>query len=272
MPFADYADFDECVAKNGDKDDPAAYCATIERKTKGLSVCEAHEFAGCQDESCRPPPAGGTGGSKPSAPRMKRTGSNTTGDLAETRSRFGQGRRLKRSSEVVKVAAEVKSAAVDNFVEEDFIDDERVGHRDINAHLRGQEIDVPEDAVQAEVEALTSLIDKAPRVSEDVIAYRGIGFRMDGIEPGALITDRGFMSVSVMPSIADEFAEMGPDMNGDIIEIMVPMGTKGVVGVREESEIIIQRGSSLRVIEVVEAVPSKRFATHRTIKAVLEQT
>ncbi len=35
MPFAGYADFDECVRKNQDKKDPEAYCATIKRKVEG---------------------------------------------------------------------------------------------------------------------------------------------------------------------------------------------------------------------------------------------
>jgi hypothetical protein len=34
MPFAQYADFDDCVAKNSDRDDPAAYCASIQRKVE----------------------------------------------------------------------------------------------------------------------------------------------------------------------------------------------------------------------------------------------
>ena len=33
-PFGEYRDFKDCVAKNQDKDDPEAYCATIERKIK----------------------------------------------------------------------------------------------------------------------------------------------------------------------------------------------------------------------------------------------
>lgn len=35
MPFADYDDFDDCVEENGDKGDPEAYCAAIERSVKG---------------------------------------------------------------------------------------------------------------------------------------------------------------------------------------------------------------------------------------------
>lgn len=34
MPFAGYKDFDECVSKNGDKEDPAAYCAAIQQKAE----------------------------------------------------------------------------------------------------------------------------------------------------------------------------------------------------------------------------------------------
>ena len=38
MPFADYTDFDDCVSKNQDKDDPDAYCATIQRNVEGKSI------------------------------------------------------------------------------------------------------------------------------------------------------------------------------------------------------------------------------------------
>ena len=33
VPFADYSDFDDCVSKNQDKDDPEAYCADVKGKT-----------------------------------------------------------------------------------------------------------------------------------------------------------------------------------------------------------------------------------------------
>lgn len=35
MPFGPYDDFDDCVAANQDKDDPAAYCAAIKRAVEG---------------------------------------------------------------------------------------------------------------------------------------------------------------------------------------------------------------------------------------------
>jgi hypothetical protein len=38
MPFGPYRDFKDCVAKNSDKDDPEAYCSTIEREILGPST------------------------------------------------------------------------------------------------------------------------------------------------------------------------------------------------------------------------------------------
>ena len=34
MPFAGYRNFSDCVARNKDKADPKAYCATIMRKVE----------------------------------------------------------------------------------------------------------------------------------------------------------------------------------------------------------------------------------------------
>lgn len=38
MPFGPYADFDDCVAKNGDKENPGAYCAAVEAVAKGAAM------------------------------------------------------------------------------------------------------------------------------------------------------------------------------------------------------------------------------------------
>jgi len=35
MPFASYKNFADCVAKNKNKNNPKAYCATIMRKVEG---------------------------------------------------------------------------------------------------------------------------------------------------------------------------------------------------------------------------------------------
>ncbi len=38
MPFGDYKDFNDCVSKNQDKNNPKAYCADIKRKIEGESL------------------------------------------------------------------------------------------------------------------------------------------------------------------------------------------------------------------------------------------
>lgn len=38
LPFADYADFADCVAENQDASDPEAYCAEIQRSVEGKSA------------------------------------------------------------------------------------------------------------------------------------------------------------------------------------------------------------------------------------------
>ena len=37
MPFGEYESFEDCVAKNSDKEDPEAYCATIKRDLEGAA-------------------------------------------------------------------------------------------------------------------------------------------------------------------------------------------------------------------------------------------
>ena len=34
MPFADYTDWDDCISKNKDKDNPEAYCGYIKNKVE----------------------------------------------------------------------------------------------------------------------------------------------------------------------------------------------------------------------------------------------
>lgn len=49
MPFAGYADFDDCVRKNRDKRNPEAYCAAIERAAKNADEADA-EFTDAATE------------------------------------------------------------------------------------------------------------------------------------------------------------------------------------------------------------------------------
>ena len=46
MPFADYDDFDDCVAQNQDKDDPEAYCGKIKADTEMATVTRINREVG----------------------------------------------------------------------------------------------------------------------------------------------------------------------------------------------------------------------------------
>jgi hypothetical protein len=45
MPFGEYESFEDCVAKNSDKADPEAYCATIKRQIEGASIQQPQQYA-----------------------------------------------------------------------------------------------------------------------------------------------------------------------------------------------------------------------------------
>lgn len=52
MPFAGYADFDACVRANSDKDDPNAYCATIQQQVEGKNMeTKSLECPNCREHN-----------------------------------------------------------------------------------------------------------------------------------------------------------------------------------------------------------------------------
>lgn len=53
MPFGPYEDFDDCVAQNSDKDDPAAYCAAIQREIEGATERASFEVVDDMDPAPR---------------------------------------------------------------------------------------------------------------------------------------------------------------------------------------------------------------------------
>ena len=42
MPFGPYADMSDCMSKNKDKSDPAAYCAVIKKKAENEAYAKKH--------------------------------------------------------------------------------------------------------------------------------------------------------------------------------------------------------------------------------------
>jgi hypothetical protein len=129
----------------------------------------------------------------------------------------------------------------------------------VNKGLR--EVDVPDD-LQNLVRSIDSAVRKAPPLPAPVRAYRGIGKgsgQLSQLREGDVLTDQAFMSVSMDYNVAHGFS-------GDaLLEITLPAGTRAasvdsLYGEGEaenpESELVLPRGSGLRVVQ-------RRFDSYR---------
>lgn len=83
-------------------------------------------------------------------------------------------------------------------------------------------------------------------VNENVTVFRGMrGMSLD-LEPGDVMRDEGFMSTSLRRDVAERFAK-----KGTLLRINVKAGQRVMnVGGKWESELVLPRGSSLRVVNV----------------------
>jgi len=85
-------------------------------------------------------------------------------------------------------------------------------------------------------------------LQEDVVVYRGINIKPNTMA-GKTVTDMGYMSTSLDPSIAAGFAES----TGTILRIRIPAGTptaymeRMVILGKGESEMILGRGTKLKL-------------------------
>jgi len=129
------------------------------------------------------------------------------------------------------------------------------GYRNVNRRLRveGYDPDFP-DGVNTSIRQLGDALDDAV-VPEDVIGIRGLTVDQlpdelqalfNDVQPGALIHDPGFMSIS----LADK-----PALGTDIyLRVRVPAGSRGAYLGRlskyndQEQELLLQSGSTLRVV------------------------
>ena len=121
---------------------------------------------------------------------------------------------------------------------------------------------------------LASTLDSS-KVPMDVVAYRGM--RLDGdkqeryvkrygsLGVGDVVIDKGFLSTSVNARVGLEFSEYDTEP-GAVLEIRVPKGAKGLYisslsEIPEEGELLLQRGTKLRLVE-------KKTATHLVFEVV----
>jgi hypothetical protein len=126
------------------------------------------------------------------------------------------------------------------------------GYSSINKALRSGK---PTREVQKQIDLIDTVIQFAPRLTEDALLYRGISVKPDW-KVGDIVTDSGFMSTSFSEKVVDDVFALG----GTKIEIRAGKGTKGflmrtdfeIVMGQTEEEFLLGRGRSLRILEVRE--------------------
>jgi GNAT superfamily N-acetyltransferase len=159
-----------------------------------------------------------------------------------------------------------------------------VAYGDMNYALRHADEAVSSE-VWSKIQVLDDVIKRSPTTVDDLVLYRGSGSAfLDGgsaaIDVGDDLVDLAFMPASRDEKIARQFAETRYD--SIIFEIHVPPGTRAidvesVSGIPWEREIVIDRGSTLRVTEVVRDVemrytydPRRKYTTTRVVCEVIQ--
>jgi hypothetical protein len=144
-----------------------------------------------------------------------------------------------------------------------FTDDQRAALRDytggkgsvaeeLNASLRRGTKSRLHESVR---EQLDSAFAAVPPLSEDGVVYRGTKVRgAQGLDVGAVVEDRGYMSTSPSRNQAEDFVAYS---NGDLFEIVLPEGAKALdmneaAGSRfgREREVLLPRGTRMAIEEI----------------------
>lgn len=155
------------------------------------------------------------------------------------------------------------------------------GYIDINRRLRGLRLGDGTDSyawlVDEQIANLRKAMDIFGGLKEDVVLYRGTTHKwiskkkLDegdlGKLVGTVISDKGFLSTSVVRKVADGFVRHNQTTSdpGYIIEYRVPKGTKGLyVGslsfLDYEEEVILEPGLSWVIVEAgMGEMPNPKF-------------
>jgi hypothetical protein len=111
---------------------------------------------------------------------------------------------------------------------------------------------------------LVSAIDKS-RLTRDLVLHRGVSSAEDNfgrnpgekflkgeletLKPGDIYIDYGFMATSIGPGAASDFGPKGTGLEGAMLTIHAPKGTKGLNPRSYHGEIVLQRGTKFQLIE-----------------------
>lgn len=111
------------------------------------------------------------------------------------------------------------------------------------------------DEIESKVEALDKTFEKTSvACSEPVEVFRGMalakGSWASKLQAGDVIEDRGLVSTSHSKKQAQSFSSPSPSDEQIIFTIKLPKGTKMMAGDGAESELILKRGTKMRVSKV----------------------
>jgi hypothetical protein len=174
------------------------------------------------------------------------SGSGSTGSYGDEREVFYGSAELQKNK-----LKSSEANVLDNYT--------RGGYVFINQHLRENTDDGDR---RFDVKNMDSVFEKtAVSCKRDMYLYRGMTLAVKKkdsaeswvakLEVGDTITDKGFASCSSDKVDARTFASSGYSM-GVIFTIKVPKGNKVMAGSERESELIVNRGSKMKVVGIRE--------------------
>ncbi len=99
------------------------------------------------------------------------------------------------------------------------------------------------------------LIESAPKTSEDIHVYRGMDSRFAGKSGdlvGSDISDKGFMSTSMLRDVALRFLRPDDEKRKTLFKIRIPKGSAGMpMKGFGEAEFLLPRNSKLKILDTL---------------------
>ncbi len=122
------------------------------------------------------------------------------------------------------------------------------GYRVINDQLRFDQRGLDAERIDFQIDVLKNTVNQP--LPDRLTAFRGADLDPAQFQPGAEITDRGFMSTSLDETFSTEWTE--GTANPVVFEIDVPKGTRVSVPdpLEKEAEMIFAPGTRMQVIRV----------------------
>jgi hypothetical protein len=132
-------------------------------------------------------------------------------------------------------------------------------YESVNIYLRKYVKDRPlsnRSAVAAKAKLIEKGIQQAPTLPEGLLLFRGLAINPSSINVGEKFKDFGFISTTLEPSVAYQFAQVSA-RNGETPHLfIIEVKSKDVQGLplakTNEKEILLQRGLEMQVQKIVE--------------------